>query len=368
MDNRAAHGFSFRSSSDIVFALLLFGGLALRLTYCFLSTPYTTDLLRNLGYGKAFWEYGFAVYDMTAFDLSPWPCQFLWHNHHYTYPPMTLLLFSAIALVHTAAPWGKIILTLFDGLSAWVIGKSSGDRWLALLYWLNPIGIWFTSREGQFEGYVVFWTVLAVWAMQKKKPWAYGVFGIAVQTKFFPLFLAPWFLERMSWKAPKRLAKEWGWGIASFLPSVLACIFGGYPAHLMEKRYVPPVNPLTWLLADPTQYGDYPFWLILIHIFLSIGFLFFCLYGIKRTQKITPWLSPMLFVILVRSSKLAQFWYFLLLPAFCLPVEDKTLRRILFVFCASFGLMDIHSIFIGPIGYLNPPDVMVLLQKAFWGF
>ncbi len=336
--------------------------------YCFQLTPYTTDLLRNLGFGKAFREYGFAVYDLTAFDLSPWPCQFLWQNHHYTYPPMTLLLFALIASIHTSLAWGKMVLTLFDGLSAWAIGKASGDRWLTVLYWLNPIGLWFTSREGQFEGYVVFWTVLAVWALMRKKPWAYGLWGLAVQTKFFPILLAPLFLERMSWKEPKRLAREFGWGLAAILPSLLASLWGEYPSHLLERNYVPAVNPLTWNLSDPTQYTHFPHWLIFSHCLISVGFLFFCLYGIKRTQRITPWFAPMMFVILIRFSKLAQFWYFLVVPALCLPVEDRLLRRILFAWSACFGIISLHSIFIGPIGYLNPPDVLILLQKAFWGF
>jgi glycosyl transferase family 87 len=368
MNLKKNHLFPFKSSWDVLFVTLVVAGLALRLTYCFLLTPYTTDLMRNIGYGKAFPFYGFALYDMTAFDLSPWPCQFLWHNYHYTYPPMTLLLFSGISAISTSLAFGKIILTLFDILGAWIIGKASGDRWLGLLYWLNPISIWYTSREGQFEGYVVFWTVLALWALMKKKPWAYGLIGIAVQTKLFPMFLGLVFLQRMSWKKPKRLACELGWGVVSFLPSVAAHIFGGYPAHLMEKHYVPPVNPLSWIIDDPTRFVHFPMPLIYTHLFLSIGFLLFCVYGMKRTRRVIPWVAPLVFVIMVRSSQLAQFWYFMILPALCLPVEDKTMRRILFVWCAAFGVLSIYSIFIGPVGYQNPPDVMFLLSKVFWGF
>ncbi|MGC9326026.1 MAG: glycosyltransferase family 87 protein, partial [Candidatus Hinthialibacter sp.] len=355
-------------SSVVIFAGLAVLVLAGRIYYCFQLPLYTTDLLRNLGYGKAFWDYGFALYDMTAFDLSPWPCQFLWHNYHYTYPPLTLLLFGLIAALHTSMVWGKIVLTIFDALSAWIIGRASGDRWLGLLYWINPISIWYTSREGQFEGYVVFWTVLAVWALQRRKPWAYGLLGAAVQAKFFPLFLGPLFLARMSWKAPARLAREWAWGLAAFLPSLAAFLWGGYPEHLMEKNYVPPVNPISWSIGEPGVYQHFPVWLISSHWVVSVGFLLFCLYGMRRTQQVLPWIAPVVFVVLVRLSQMAQFWYFMLLPAFCLPVEDVKLRRILFVWCAAFGLLSLHSIFIGPTGYLNPPDAVVILQKAFWGF
>ena len=281
---------------------------------------------------------------------------------------MTLLLFALIASIHTSILWGKIVFTIFDALSAWIIAKSTGDRWLALLYWLNPISLWYSSREGQFEGYVVFWMGCALWALQRRKPWAFGLIGLAVQSKLFPAFLGIWFIVRMSWKEPKRLLQECSWGLVSLLPTLLAAIWGGYPEHLMEGSYVPAVNPFSWTISDPHRYFEYPFWLILSHQLISIGFLFFCLYGMKRTALWIPWIAPLLFVILLPFSQLAQFWYYILLPALCLPVEDRSLRRILFLWSMAFGLLSIYSILIGPIGYRNPPDAMLILQKAFWGF
>lgn len=360
--------FSRKNGIALLYAGLLAAGAGLRLVYCFLPTPTTTDLIRNLGYGQAFRYYGLLLYDMTPLDLSPSPCQFFWENHSYTYPPVTLMLFAAIAALSTALPVAKLILTLFDAIGAWAMWKYTGDRWIVLLYWLNPTSVWFTSREGQFEGFVVLWTVLALLALQHKKPYALGLLGIAVQTKFFPVLLLPYFLQNLPWGEPRRLTAPLAWGIFSLIPSGLAYIFGGFPRHLLEANYVPEINPISWFITDPTRYGDFPAWLIYTHMAVSLAFEFYCLYGMRRTQTIGPWLTPFLFVFLVHTSTLAQFWYLIFLPALCLLVEEKTPRRVLFLGCAGMGLLGLCSILLGPTGYRNPPDVMIVIDKIFWGF
>lgn len=354
--------------ASIGYVILLAGGGCLRLYYCFQLTPYTTDLVRNLGYGKAFPYYGLVLYDLTPLDLAPYPCQYFWENHHYSYPPVTMLLFASIAALGTALPLAKIILTLFDAAGSWAMWKYTGDRWVVLLYWLNPTSVWFTSREGQFEGFVVFWSVLALLALQHKKNYALGILGLAIQTKFFPIFLLPYFLQNLSWREPRRLTAQLAWGIFSLVPSLLAYLFGGYPAHLLEMNYVPNINPLSWLVADPTRYVEYPVWLIYSHLFFSVAFEFFCLYGLKRTQTIWPWLTPFLFVFQVHTSRLGQFWYLMYLPALCLLVEEKNFRRALFLGCWGMSLLGLSSIVSGLTGYQNPPDVMLLIERIFWGF
>ncbi len=353
---------------SLFFTGLLAAGAGLRLVYCFLPPPTTTDLIRNLGYGQAFPSYGLLLYDMTPSDLAPSPCQFFWENHHYSYPPAALMLFAAIAALSTALPVAKLILTLFDALGAWAMWKYTGDRWIALLYWLNPISVWFSSREGQFEGFVVLWAVMALLALKHKKAYALGLLGIAVQTKFFPALLLPYFLQNLPWREPRRLAASLAWGVCSLAPSFLAYLFGGYPQHLLEANYVPDINPISWFIGDPTRYGDFPAGLIYAHMAVSLAFEFYCLYGMRRTRTVWPWLTPFLFVFLVHTSTLAQFWYLIFLPALCLLVEEKNPRRILFLGCAGMGPLSLCSIFLGPTGYRNPPDVMIVINKIFWGF
>lgn len=357
-----------RSWSAILLVLAAAGVGLLRAVYCFSVPLYTTDLLRNLGFGKAFHIWGFGVYDLTPPDFSPWPIQFLWPHHHYTYPAVTLLFYAGVTVISTSMAFAKCVLTLLDVLGTWLIYRVTRDRWTALLYWINPLGVWYVSREGQFEALAGLVMILALHELRREKPWALGLLSLAVQTKLFPVFLLPYFLARLSWRDPKRLARECAWGAAGWLPSLAAGLFSGYLIHLFEPGYIPQVNPISWRLHDPMQFYTYPYWLPVAHAGVSLVFLALCLYGMEKQQRVVEFLAPLAFLVFVKSILIGQFWYVTLLPAFCLPVEDTKWRRWLFAACLLFGARELHSIFIGPIGYQNPPDVMSLLEKAFGGF
>ncbi len=354
--------------SKYIFLFILLCGGFLRLYYCFQTPLYTTDILRNLGYGAAFQEWGFCVYELTAFDLSPMPAQFLWHNHHYTYPAVTILFYALIAGIWNSIIFGKLIFMLIDAVNAGMMYAITKDRWISVLYWLNPISIWYSSQEGQFESLVVFWMVLAIYALQKKKPWAFAFLGLGIQTKLFPVFLAPYFFSRMSWKQPRKLCVEWGWGIASFLPSFVAQYQCNYLFHLFKPGYVPRYNPISWTLGDPSLYPFFPYWVVLIHWLVGLLFIAGCLYGIYKTKNLIEVSASFLFVLCVKASRIGQFWYLMLTPAFCLTVSDSKIRRLLFLLAFLLGIRSLYSIFVGPIGYQNPPDAMILLEKVMWGF
>ena len=357
----------FIQSRQFVFGLLIFGGL-LRLVYCFKLPLYTTDLLRNIGYGQAFHTYGFKVYDLTPFDLSPSPIQFLWPDHHFTYPWVTLLFFGTMTTVHTSLVWFKFIFCILDGINTYVIHKITKDKSVALLYWLNPIVILYGSYEGQFESFVVFWMVLAVYALHKRNPYAYGFLGLAIQTKLFPVFLVPLFLARMSWKEPKRLALEWGWGILSVLPTVWVMYQSHYLTRLFSPGYIPKVNPMTWNINDQSFYAFYPYWLVLGHFLLGFAFILIILFVLNNGADKWQVCGALIFIVFIKLSQIGQLWYLILLPAFCIPITDVKLRRILVGPSAATGIRELYTICIGPLGYANPPEVVALLEKIFYGF
>jgi hypothetical protein len=350
------------------FYVFLIGlGAVLRALYLFELPLYTTDHLRNLGYGLAFWQWGFAVYQLTPFDFSPLDVQFLWANHHYTYPAMTLCFFAMAAKIWPAVFFGKMVLTLFDLCSTWVIYKATQDRWTALLFWLNPISIWFTAREGQFEGLVILLMVLAVYFHKKNKPVAMLFWGLAIQTKLFPVFLAPYFGWTAAWKKPRQLAAQAGWGLASFLPSILAQTQGRYLFHLFGAEYVPRYNPMSWNLFDAANFPYTPQWVVALHAVAGVLFLFAGLWAMKKTGRWEEILPALIFVGFVKMNVLGQFWYMMLVPAFCLPVSHTKWRRVLFALALLFGVKSIYSILWGAIGYQNPADAMMILQYNFWG-
>lgn len=354
--------------SRAFFAVPILAGAVLRIYYVFQVPAYTTDLLRNLGYGMAFHQWGFQIYDLTPLDISPWPPQFLWPTYHYTYPAVTILFFALVTAIHNSLFWGKLVLTLLDAGNSWLTYKVSQDRWLALLYWLNPISLWFGSHEGQFEPLAVFWTLLALLGLKHRRAWAYGVWGLAVQSKVFPIVLAPYFLSKLSWKQPKRLAQEIGWGLLSGLPSFLAMAAGPYIIRYGQKNYMPSFNPITWSLGDPALYPGFSYELVLAHWFTGLIFVLGCLLILLRRKNLVEIFAPLFFVVWVKANLIGQFWYLMLTPALCLTVQDRRDRRILCVLAFLLCIRSLYSIFIGPIGYLNPPDAQYLMELAFWGF
>ncbi|MEW6238818.1 MAG: glycosyltransferase 87 family protein [Candidatus Omnitrophota bacterium] len=355
-------------TSTPLFIALLAAGAAIRLIYCALPPLYTTDLLRNLGYGKAFPVWGFRLYDLTPSDLTPSPMQYLWPNHNFPYPAVTLLFYALIACLHSSLFFGKLALTLIDAVNARLIFKISQDRILAALYWFNPINIWFGSREGQFEPFVILLMLLALRELQKGRSRAYFYLGLAVQAKLFPIFLAPYFLSRLSWRELGRCVRVAVWGAASLVPSLAAACTSGYMAYFFRPGYIPAYNPITWNLGDPSLYPFFPFSLVLAHGIAGFAFVLFCLYGLRRTRQLMQWLAPLVFVFFVKFNRIGQFWYLMLTPAFCLTVEEPSCRRWLFLFSAALGVRSLYSILIGPIGYYNPPDAQYLNILCFWGF
>ncbi len=341
---------------------------ALRLVYCFQLQVYTTDLNRNLAYGKAFSIYGFTLYDLTPYDLSPWPVQYLWPNHHYPYPGATLLFFAALAQLSTAVWVGKLALTALEAANAWLAYKITHDKWTALLLWCNPISIWFASREGQFEPWAAFWSLLAIYALRRGKPWALGALGVAVQCKLFPILLAPMFLMDLSWKQPKRLARKLAWALASLAPTVLASLQSDYMRRFLTPGYIPAYNPITWNLSDPALYPFFPFWLVTAHwaaglLFVSIG-----LWGLWQTNAWRQFLAPLLQVVGVKANLLGQFWYLMVVAPFCVAIEDTRWRRGMLTLAVLLGIRSLYSILIGPVGYQNPPDAVYLIEQIFNGF
>ncbi|MCP4710129.1 MAG: hypothetical protein GY869_16020, partial [Planctomycetes bacterium] len=217
----------------------------LRLGFCFATPLYTTDVLRNLGYGVEWWTYGFRVYEMTPFDFSPEVYQFLWPNRHYTYPAVTLIFFAGVAKVWASIVSVKLVLTLVDFFNAWTIGRITGNRWLALLYLCHPIGIWFVSHEGQSEPLVNFFMILCLYYLQKDRPVSFCFLTLAIQTKLFPVFLVPYALYKLWWKPIRRAGTYLAWGVAGFAPSVIAALSSGYLSHLFQPGYVPRNNPIS---------------------------------------------------------------------------------------------------------------------------
>ena len=358
---------SFRvSARSPGFWLVLVVGV-LRLSYCFSVPLYSTDILRNLGYGIEFHYYGLRVYEMTPYDFSPEIYQYFWPNHHYTYPAVTLLFFAAVAKVWASIVFAKLLLTAVECLNGWLVYRVTQDRWCAWLYFCHPLSLWFVSHEGQFEPIVNLLTLLSLLLWQKNRLSAFLFLSLAVQTKLFPIFLFPLFLARMLRLSWRRTLQALGWGCIGLLPSGVAAWNSAYLAHLFLPGYVPKSNPITWALMDHGLQAFTPLWIVLSHWIAGIVFLGAILVFMRSEQRFLPFLAPLIFVAFVKANPVGQFWYMLLTPVFCLPVEHRNHRRILLALTLPFGLHSLWSIVAGPVGYCNPSPVMDILRRSMFG-
>lgn len=355
------------NKNNFLFIALLCLIALLRFYHCFQVPLYTTDALRNLGYGIEFSYYGFQVYEYTPADFSPALYQYFWPMHHYTYPPVTLLFFAALAAIWPSLVMVKLALTFIDILNAWLFARITKEPWLGFYYFTFPTCIWFGSREGQFETFVNLWSLLAILFLLKGQGASLFFLSFAVRSKIFPIFLLPYFLSKLPYREPKRCLSFILWGLLSFVPSLVAMLYSDYPANLFQDGYVPKNNPVTWAIFDRGLHAFTPFWLVLSHFIAGILFVGTCLYFMRSEQRIVPYLAPLLFVVFIKSNMLGQFWYFMQLPVFCLTVENVKHRRILLAIALLFSIRSLYSLFIGPVGYQNPDSVMRILQKAMYG-
>lgn len=362
----------------------------LRLYYCFQVPTYTTDLFRNLGYGREFWHYGLQIYSATPEDFAPEPYQFFWGTHGYTYPAATLVFFVLAALICPGILHAKIILALLTVFNTWLVHRMTKDRWVTFLYWANPISLWFGAHEGQFEPYVSTWMILGIWLLRRESPWAMLCLGMGIQAKMFPVFLIPTFFLA-NWRRP---ARRWAVDVAvfvlSFAPSIVLALTGDYVLKLFSPAYVTPINHIPWQISDLQKFRPQPGWLIYLNAVVSKGTLFVLVYlaylryralqraseaspgQISLVQSVLDYAPALLFLCFLKTSPMTNFWHLMLLPAFAMTIQDPRHRRLVFLCACLFGARSLYAIFLGPFfghfGDRNPEGTMQILSICFHRF
>ena len=357
----------FQSWKRVFFIFCVIAISAFRLFCCFRVPLCTTDLLRNMGYGLEFWDYGPQVYDLYPEDFSPASYSTLWPVHYYTYPAITLLFFALIVKIWPSIVFGKLILTLLAAINCFYIRRLTRNPWLALLYWINPLSIWFVSYEGQFEEMAVFWVLLAISALRKNQPIAYLYLAIGIQTKLFPVFLIPYFLQCTYQSDENYQGAGFAWFVVGFLPSLYFVLTSQYLAPLLYPGFVPGYNAVSWALQEFKFFPLQPFGIMFLHNIVGGVFIAVAFYFMWKTKEFVPYFAALFFVCFVKNNKIAQPWYLLLTPAFCLTVENEKHRRILFILSLGFGLDCFIRMFYPGFKHNNIQEVLILLKKnMYW--
>ncbi len=377
---------------DQVWALLedslvwLFVAATIYRLYLCLQPPITSsDLLRYIGFGKEFWKYGLTIYNYPTKHFVGTPYAQHWPTMHFIYPALAILFFALVSKIWPALVFGKLVLTAIEGLNAFLIWKISDDRLLALLYYISPASLWWFSREGQYEPLLVLFGLIALYLLSRRPqfgatvPWAYLNLALAIQTKYTPGFLLPYFLrKKIGWR-------ESIFFIVGFLPSILFTLQSEYIFRIFTPGYMPTnCNSYTWNIFNAEKLCGTPFWLVAANALLTYGMLILCLVfaarrvlmvrqahhnglskghalslskghalNLLKNSRVFEYLGLALVIVFLKSITWAQFWYIPTIPLFALTIEEPRERRLFFTLCL-FEMAAIHNLLIAPFGWVDP--------------
>ncbi len=312
----------------------------------------STDLLRYLGFGKEFWTYGLAIYNYTPRQFGDTPYSNIWADLQFIYPATAMFFFAAIAAVWPSLFFARLVLSLLELANGLLAGRLTGDRLYGLLLFLSPVSLWWTSREGQYEAVVVFFTLLALLHLARRTAWSYGWLGLAIQAKYWPGILLPYFLVRERHPRPLVIL------VLSFLPSLLFLLFSVYIFHIFgSERMAENCNPFLWNITDDSKSCWTPMWHLSIYAAATYGILGVTLVGMfldrRDPERLLSYSGVLLFVLYYKSINWAAAWYLPMFAVFAVPIQRRWVRWAIFLLSlaepiAWAGLLG------SPIGWINP--------------
>lgn len=317
------------------------------------------DLLRNIGFGKEFWRYGLAIYDHPTRDFVGTTYATLRPERYYNYPAVALLFFALVAKIWPSLIFGKLAFTVLEGLNAALIWKISKDRLLPLLYYANPVSVWWVSREGQFEPLMVSFSLLALYFLPRYPPGAYFSLALGVQSKLTSLFLLPCLLsKRAGWR--ELLSFAFG-----FLPSLIFSLSTGYPSHFIERRMeAHGCNAYAWNIFDPSRLCDSPAMLVVTNALVTYGILLLCLLLMVRRHRFVEYIGLLIFIVVLKSMGVGHPWYLLAIPLMAMPISERQDRRLFFIL-GTLDRVAIHRLLGIASEFARPRPK---LMDAMWGF
>ncbi len=325
------------------FLLLAAAALVLRLYQCMQVPANTGDVVRNLLYGAGVSGSSLAFAGGSLADAAPHLAWVSWSESPYNYPPVALLFFTALSFLPSSVFVAKLALTAVEGANAWLVARVSEDRWCGLIVWIAPAGVWWTSREGQFESLQSLFALLAILALRgHRTALAFGLLAVSIQTKLLSIVLLPWFLRSLwSGGAPeaRSIVRAAAGFAAGCIPTCVAMWY--YPAVRNVLEYSSPmtVNHFHWLPVARYMKGmplALDIWMqVLAWVVTGIAAA-----GAWKSRDRFACLPALLFVAVLRTSPHALFWYWLAMIPAIAAIPDVRFRRALF---AAWMLVEGYS-------------------------
>ena len=151
---------------------------------------------------------------------------------HYRYPPLFLMMFSAVArlpLAWAAAIWlllkCGVLAVLVPAMWRRFVPADSYSAWIVPLLLAGPY-VLEDFRYGNAQFFVVALTAVAFLQVESRPKWAGAALGLAISTKVWPLFFVPYLLARR-----KSAAAVWSL-IFTVVLTLLPGVFIGFRNNL----------------------------------------------------------------------------------------------------------------------------------------
>ena len=331
----------------------------LRLWFCAQLPVNTSDLLRSVYTALYTLRDGLGVAGVRLGDLDPALRGIGWARAPYSYPPLVLPIFTAVAAISPTLFAAKLALTVVEAGNALLLRRITGSAGLAVLYWASPVSIWWVSGEGQFEPLMAVFMLGAVATLRTRPTLALALLGLGVEVKIAAGLLLPWCLLVVRRERPERLGRAVGaFAVAVTAPILVAQMWYGAIEGLLSIPSTIRYNPYYWNVLDGAVFRWNPGWLVAANAVATYGVLGVMLWHARRREDGWAQLGGAIaFVALMKVSALAQPWYVLLFPALVMPVRDPPGERGLrWWLIALTPLLDVYSLtelVAGPWGWLE---------------
>lgn len=212
-------------------------------------------------------------------------------NYYTVYPPVLQLIFGCATFIFPSSVVGSVIVmklfllfaelgTLF--LLVRLLQHFQLPQKNVLLYALNPVALLEIMGNLHFEGIMIFFVLLSIWALIRQK-WLFSALAIsvAIAAKLLPLMFLPFLIYRLQWKSLSYFFVV-GVSVLLLFSPLLNAVF---IQHLSESIH---------LYFSHFEYNG--------GIYYALRWLGYQLAGFNMIQYISPWLSLTVFAAVVYTA------------------------------------------------------------------
>ena len=352
--------------------------LLLKIVLSIIPPLFSTDFLRNLFYGEAFWNFGFQVYDLSPIEIDPNydildpTTQIKAYQYTpYDYPIIQILFWAITSLLPFSLVTGKWVLLIFDVTNFFLIRDLLKEREskfekdaVSLFYFAFMLII--STIEGQAEGITLFFMLLALKYINKKPLYSYVIIAIGIQWKYIPIILLPYLIYQ---HRKDLILVIKGISIFSIVNIVLSfpILISDYVLHyIIYGGELPndqiPSNPMAWMYSidlDQLYLSSFILWIIIFYIFFQIlispllNYLkekdenrsnFLRYYSESFFQRFEKFMVLLPILLFLKYYRFAFSWYWLWLIPGILTNDNVHRKRLWISFSILFPVMIFDTI------------------------